>query len=109
MASGHEHFEEILDDHKRTATVTPSTPISPAKDWEQLVGRYKQRLEEEHGEPFPQDPFKQLWGAISAVFGSWMNQRAVTYRRLHNIPESWGTAVRAWPARPSFCFGLLHP
>src|SRR5262249_36573210 len=49
--------------------------------------------EEELGEPFPQDPGKQLWGAISAVFGSWMNQRAITYRRLHNIPESWGTAV----------------
>jgi pyruvate,orthophosphate dikinase len=49
--------------------------------------------EDERGEAFPQDPHKQLWGAISAVFGSWMNQRAITYRRLYNIPESWGTAV----------------
>jgi len=57
------------------------------------VQRYKERLAEEHDEPFPQDPHKQLWGAITAVFGSWMNQRAITYRRLHNIPESWGTAV----------------
>jgi pyruvate,orthophosphate dikinase len=57
------------------------------------VGQYKERLEDEHGEPFPQDPHKQLWGAISGVFGSWMNQRAITYRRLYNIPESWGTAV----------------
>ena len=55
--------------------------------------RYKERVEEEHGEPFPQDPHEQLWGAIGAVFGSWMNQRAITYRRLHDIPESWGTAV----------------
>jgi pyruvate,orthophosphate dikinase len=50
-------------------------------------------VQEERGEPFPQDPNAQLWGAIGAVFGSWMNQRAITYRRLHNIPESWGTAV----------------
>ena len=85
-------FEEILDDHKDRNGYTLDTDLS-AEDWEELVGRYKERVEEEHGEPFPQDPHKQLWGAISAVFGSWMNQRAVTYRRLHNIPESWGTAV----------------
>jgi pyruvate,orthophosphate dikinase len=60
---------------------------------EQLVTRYKKRVEEETGKPFPQDPHAQLWGAIGAVFGSWMNRRAITYRRLHNIPESWGTAV----------------
>src|SRR6202011_1037446 len=64
-----------------------------AEDWSELVGQYKERLEDEHGEAFPQDPHKQLWGAISGVFGSWMNQRAITYRRLYNIPESWGTAV----------------
>ena len=88
----HHHFEEILDDHKDRNGYTLDTDLSD-EDWEEMVRRYKERLEEEHGEPFPQDPFKQLWGAISAVFGSWMNQRAVTYRRLHNIPESWGTAV----------------
>ena len=92
LGVGHEHFEEILDDHKDRNGYTLDTDLT-AKDWEELVGRYKERLEEEHGEPFPQDPFKQLWGAIGAVFGSWMNQRAITYRRLHNIPESWGTAV----------------
>ena len=54
---------------------------------------YKAKIEEELDEPFPQDPEKQLWGAIGAVFSSWMNARAITYRRLHNIPESWGTAV----------------
>ncbi len=92
LGVGHHHFEEILDDHKDRNGYSLDTDLS-AEDWQQLVGRYKERLEEEHGEPFPQDPFKQLWGAISAVFGSWMNQRAVTYRRLHRIPESWGTAV----------------
>jgi pyruvate, orthophosphate dikinase len=88
----HHHFEEILDDHKDRHGYTLDTDLN-ADDLEQLVTRYKQRVEEERGEPFPQDPNAQLWGAIGAVFGSWMNQRAITYRRLHNIPESWGTAV----------------
>src|SRR5262245_9340083 len=88
----HHHFEEILDDHKDKNGYTLDTDLS-ADDWVELVERYKERLEEEHGAPFPQDPHEQLWGALSAVFGSWMNQRAITYRRLHNIPESWGTAV----------------
>jgi pyruvate, orthophosphate dikinase len=88
----HHHFEEILDDHKDKNGYTLDTDLS-ADDWVELVARYKERLEEEHGAPFPQDPHEQLWGAIGAVFGSWMNQRAITYRRLHNIPESWGTAV----------------
>src|SRR5215468_10522803 len=88
----HHHFEDILDDHKDRNGYELDTDLS-ADDWAELVERYKERLEEELGEPFPQDPHKQLWGAISAVFGSWMNQRAITYRRLHNIPESWGTAV----------------
>src|SRR6266702_3397253 len=57
------------------------------------VGRYKEGVQAELGRPFPQDPHEQLWGAIGAVFGSWMNARAITYRRLHNLPESWGTAV----------------
>jgi pyruvate,orthophosphate dikinase len=88
----HHHFEELLDEHKDKNGYTLDTELSAA-DWVELVGRYKERLEEERGEPFPQDPYEQLWGAIGAVFGSWMNQRAITYRRLHNIPESWGTAV----------------
>jgi pyruvate,orthophosphate dikinase len=92
LGVGHHHFEEILDDHKDRNGYSLDTDLT-AKDWEELTARYKERLEEEHGEPFPQDPFMQLWGAIGAVFGSWMNQRAITYRRLHNIPESWGTAV----------------
>jgi pyruvate, orthophosphate dikinase len=88
----HHHFEEILDDYKDRNGYTLDTDLD-ADDLESLVGRYKERVQEERGEPFPQDPNAQLWGAISAVFGSWMNQRAITYRRLHNIPESWGTAV----------------
>src|SRR5215831_10550646 len=88
----HHHFEEILDDHKDRAGYTLDTDLN-ADDLEELVARYKERVKEECGEPFPQDPNAQLWGAIGAVFGSWMNQRAITYRRLHNIPESWGTAV----------------
>jgi pyruvate, orthophosphate dikinase len=88
----HHHFEEILDDHKDRNGYTLDTDLN-ADDLEELVARYKRRVEEERGEPFPQAPDAQLWGAIGAVFGSWMNQRAITYRRLHNIPESWGTAV----------------
>src|SRR5437660_63007 len=92
LGLGHYHFEEILDDHKDRNGYTLDTDLT-ADDWVDLVGRYKERLEEEHGAPFPQDPHEQLWGAIGAVFGSWMNQRAIIYRRLHGIPESWGTAV----------------
>jgi pyruvate,orthophosphate dikinase len=92
LGIGHHHFEEILDDHKDRNGYELDTDLS-ADDWIKLVARYKERLEEELGTPFPQDPQAQLWGAIGAVFGSWMNQRAITYRRLHAIPESWGTAV----------------
>ena len=88
----HHHFEEILDDHKDRNGYTLDTDLS-ADDWDTIIDRYKERVEEESGKPFPQDPHAQLWGAIGAVFGSWMNQRAITYRRLHTIPESWGTAV----------------
>ena len=88
----HHHFEEILDDHKDRNGYTLDTDLT-ADDWQALIVRYKERVEEESGKPFPQDPHAQLWGAVGAVFGSWMNQRAITYRRLHGIPESWGTAV----------------
>jgi pyruvate,orthophosphate dikinase len=92
LGIGHQHFEEILDDLKDRNGYTLDTELG-ADDWEQAVERYKERVAEETGRPFPQDPHAQLWGAIGAVFGSWLNQRAITYRRLHNIPESWGTAV----------------
>jgi len=92
LGIGHHHFEEILDELKDRNGYSLDTDLTP-EDLEQIVARYKKRVEEETAKPFPQDPHAQLWGAIGAVFGSWMNQRAITYRRLHNIPESWGTAV----------------
>ena len=88
----HHHFEEILDEHKDRNAHTLDTDLE-AGDWEEIVGEFKARVEKESGRPFPQDAHAQLWGAIGAVFSSWMNQRAITYRRLHAIPESWGTAV----------------
>jgi len=92
LGMDHHHFEEILEAHKDRNGYSLDTEVT-ADDWAKLVQRYKERVEEEHGQPFPQDPQQQLWGAIGAVFGSWMNTRAKTYRRLHNIPEDWGTAV----------------
>jgi pyruvate,orthophosphate dikinase len=92
LGFGHEHFEELLDRHKERQGYSLDTDLS-ADDWANLVLRYKKRVKDELGHDFPQDPHEQLWGAIGAVFGSWMNQRAITYRKLHNILESWGTAV----------------
>ena len=88
----HHNFEDILEDYKDQKGFVLDTDLD-AGDWIEIVKRYKTRVQEEYGKPFPQDPHEQLWGAIGAVFGSWMNARAVTYRRLHGIPESWGTAV----------------
>lgn len=88
----HHNFEDILEVYKERKGLTLDTDLA-AEDWKHLVGEYKRRVEEETGAPFPQDPREQLWGAVGAVFSSWMNQRAITYRRLHAIPESWGTAV----------------
>jgi pyruvate,orthophosphate dikinase len=88
----HEHFEEILEDEKARRGHELDTDLS-AGEWQEVIGLYKAKVEEELGSPFPQDPQEQLWGAIGAVFSSWMNHRAITYRRLHDIPESWGTAV----------------
>ena len=92
LGIAHHHFEEILDEHKDRNGYTLDTDLEAA-DWEQLIVRCKERVEKEKGQPFPHDPHAQLWGGIGAVFGSWMNQRAITYRRLNGIPESWGTAV----------------
>ncbi|MCF3640119.1 pyruvate, phosphate dikinase [Rhizobium sp. TRM95111] len=92
MGLDHEVFEEILEDEKARLGHEQDTELS-AVEWQHVVARYKETIEEELGEPFPQDPEVQLWGAIGAVFSSWMNARAVTYRHLHNIPAEWGTAV----------------
>ncbi|MGY3560753.1 pyruvate,orthophosphate dikinase [Bradyrhizobium sp. USDA 4472] len=88
----HHHFEEILDTFKDSQGYTLDTDLT-ADDWVDLVGKYKDAVARETGKDFPQDPHDQLWGAVGAVFSSWMNARAVTYRKLHDIPESWGTAV----------------
>ena len=88
----HHRFEEIIESAKIDAGVTEDTGLS-AEHWQQVVSEYKSMVQTDLGRPFPQEPGEQMWGAIGAVFGSWMNPRANTYRRLHDIPASWGTAV----------------
>ena len=88
----HHMFEEILEDYKDDNEYFLDTELS-ADDWKAIVLAYKDVVAKEHDSSFPQDPGDQLWGAITAVFGSWRNDRAEVYRRLHNIPETWGTAV----------------
>ena len=88
---GHD-FEEILGTWKDEHGQELDTELSDA-DWAEVIKRFKARVQEETGKSFPQDPHEQLWGAIGAVFGSWMTARAITYRKLHGIPENWGTAV----------------
>jgi pyruvate, orthophosphate dikinase len=88
----HHHFEDLLEDHKDNRGLEYDTELT-ADDWAAVVEIYKAKVQEDLGRPFPADPRDQLWGAIAAVFGSWMNQRAITYRRLHDIPADWGTAV----------------
>ena len=88
----HELFEEILENYKGLKGFEYDTELG-AEDWAELIARYKTLVENELGTPFPQDIHAQLWGAIAAVFGSWQNARAIAYRRLHDIPDDWGTAV----------------
>ena len=92
MEVDHGLFEDALEEQKLRCGVFDDTGLT-GDDLETLVGTYKQIVRDESGEEFPQDPNDQLWGAIGAVFNSWMNARATTYRRLNNIPASWGTAV----------------
>ncbi len=91
---GVEHylFEDILEGFKVDSDYHLDTELS-ADDWKKIVASYKKCVEDELERPFPQDVSEQLWGAIGAVFSSWQNARAVTYRRLHDIPAEWGTAV----------------
>ena len=88
----HHKFEEILDLHKEDSGHGLDTDLT-SEDWEAVIADYKAKVVDETGAPFPQDPMDQARAAIAAVFGSWMNKRAVTYRKLHAIPEDWGTAV----------------
>ena len=92
LGVGHHHFEDIIEDVKNELDALEDTALG-ADTWQQVVESYKDLVLRETGSAFPQDPGAQLWGAIGAVFGSWMNPRAGTYRRLHDIPASWGTAV----------------
>ncbi|MEI9888232.1 MAG: pyruvate, phosphate dikinase [Rhizomicrobium sp.] len=91
---GVEHglFEEILDGEKEDKGYDLDTDLT-AEDLKKIAGLFKARVRKELGRPFPEDVHEQLWGAIGAVFGSWNSHRAKTYRRIHNIPEGWGTAV----------------
>ncbi|MBK1622714.1 pyruvate, phosphate dikinase [Afifella marina] len=88
----HHDFEAILEQEREARGYESDTQLS-AEDWQVVIERFKALVIEVNEGPFPQDPQDQLWGAISAVFSSWMNNRAITYRKLHDIPESWGTAV----------------
>ena len=92
MGLDHHAFEEILEEFKNEHGRDLDTDLT-AEDWQQVIASYKTLVEDELGTPFPQDPHEQLWGAIGAVFLSWESARAITYRRLHDIPNDWGTAV----------------
>src|SRR5262245_33290173 len=88
----HGVFEDILDNHKNLNGYALDTDLTAA-DWQTVIVGYKGAVEGETGKAFPQASNDQLWGAIGAVFSSWHNARAKTYRRLHGIPDGWGTAV----------------
>ena len=88
----HYDFEDILDTYKREEDIYHDTDVT-VEGWKEIVRRYKELVQRKLGSPFPSNPKEQLWGAIGAVFQSWMVPRAVTYRRIHEIPEDWGTAV----------------
>jgi pyruvate,orthophosphate dikinase len=90
----HEPFEVVIHELKHERYhADVDDPKLTVKDLQELVVRFKRLIKERTGQEFPQDPWKQLWGAVGAVFGSWMNDRAVVYRRKYNIPSEWGTAV----------------
>lgn len=88
----HHTFEDILEIYKDNQGYNFDTELS-SDDWAVIIDKYKTAVVRELGHQFPQDPMKQLQGAVDAVFGSWMNERAVVYRRLNSIPAAWGTAV----------------
>src|SRR3989454_7324226 len=89
----HEPFETVIHGlkHERYGADIEDTKLNVG-DLRELVGRFKSLIKERTGKEFPEDPWKQLWGAVGAVFGSWMNDRAIVYRRKYNIPSEWGTA-----------------
>lgn len=88
----HDPFEEIIDNMKEEKGVELDTQLT-TDDLKELVSRFKKAVKAKTGKDFPDDPWEQLWGSIMAVFGSWMNDRAILYRKLNSIPDEWGTAV----------------
>ncbi len=88
----HDPFEEIIDAQKALRGVKNDTDLT-TDDLKELVAKFKEAVRKQTGSEFPTNPWDQLWGAICAVFGSWMNERAILYRKLNNIPAEWGTAV----------------
>jgi pyruvate,orthophosphate dikinase len=92
LGLGHDIFEEALENYKGLKGFELDTDLG-AEDWLEIISKFKTLVADELGQPFPQDLHEQLWGAISAVFGSWENARAKAYRRMHDIPDDWGTAV----------------
>ena len=88
----HDPFEVIIDKMKKNKGVTLDTELD-ADDLKELVAQFKSAVREKTGNDFPTDPWQQLWGAIMAVFNSWMNDRAILYRKMEGIPAEWGTAV----------------
>ena len=102
LGTSHDMFEYILDDYKEAQEYSYDTDMT-ADDWKAIIEKYKAAVKNELGKPFPEDPKEQLWGAIGAVFGSWMNDRAILYRKLNDIPQEWGTAVTV----QSMVFGNL--
>lgn len=88
----HGAFEAILEGYKEENELRSDTDID-ASGWKEIIKAYKKEVERASGHPFPANPEEQLWGGVAAVFRSWMNPRANVYRKLHNIPEAWGTAV----------------
>jgi len=88
----HHNFEDLIENYKLTKGVVLDTEME-AEDWKSIISSFREQIKKETGKDFPQDVNAQLWGAIGAVFQSWKNQRAKTYRKLNNIPEEWGTAV----------------
>lgn len=88
----HDPFEEILDQVKEEKGIKLDSEFT-VEDLKDIVGRFKKIVRERTGKDFPTDGYEQLWGGIFAVFGSWMNERAILYRQMEKIPDSWGTAV----------------
>jgi pyruvate,orthophosphate dikinase len=85
-------FEQILDEHKQRCGIERDIDL-PVDEMQVIVRRFKEHVRKESGKPFPEEPLDQLWAAIAAVFESWNTRRAIDYRKLHDIPDSMGTAV----------------